>query len=89
MIAVDICKELTQRIEAYAVTDLVNHDIIFVIPFDQYASFYDALYAVLTIDECQRLTQITHDKKRQQFVITRAILRIILGGFLDVSPQCV
>src|SRR5215207_2583632 len=46
----------------------------------------DALFALLSADERERVARFTHVPSRQQTIVARGTLRIILGRYLDRRP---
>lgn len=47
----------------------------------------DLLFELLSDDECERANKYRFSKDRSHFVVGRATLRKIIGGYLGVSPE--
>jgi len=47
----------------------------------------DSLATILSSDELERASKFCFAEHRRRFVVTRAILRQLLGNYLDISPE--
>jgi 4'-phosphopantetheinyl transferase len=59
------------------------------LPLDGVSVHESALMALLTAEECQRAWRFHFARDRQTFVGTRAVLRILLGAYLDQDPAAI
>lgn len=56
---------------------------------DQPAERWNALSQVLSPDEMTRATAFHFERDRRRFIVARAVLRLLLGRYLNISPQAV
>ena len=66
-----------------------NEIKVFAIPLDQPPLSQTQLFNFLTADERERADRFKVSRARHQFVITRGLLRQMLGNLLSVSPETV
>ena len=61
--------------------------LLCLIHFTDAVPYFDDLRDILSHDESERADRYLVQSSREQFIITRAVLRLLLGSLLNLSPQ--
>lgn len=71
-------------------SSLKKSNYLFIVSFSKFFSNIDYFYqSVLSQDEKQRANAYVLDSKKNEFIVTRSFLRLLLGACLKITPDAV
>ncbi len=68
--------------------ELPDHNVqVWGVALDRYLPFLADFSALLSPDEQERAARFYFDRHRNRYIVARGILRLLLGGYLEIEPE--